>query len=215
MSAVQLSELFTPFHRFGRHEPQSDGLGPHHGNGIGLTLSRHLVDLMGGEMMVSSHPDEGSTFAIRLPRAESAAPSIVLPQRHASPLGATLGPAVSIGRVVYIAEQAGDVQHMRSSLQQRPGVDLRSASTGRDGLLAAADADLVILDMDLPDSPGLDVLRALKADPHTRNTPVIMVSADTQPKRIDECFELGALHYLTKPIDPQQLLRAVDEGLQG
>ena len=227
MSAVQLSGLFTPFHRFGRHEPQSDGLGAHQGNGIGLALSRHLVDLMGGEMTVSSHPDEGSTFAIRLPRAESAVLPISTPSRQASPGGGTgvggsvgssvgnIGPAVSIGRVVYIADQASDVQPVRDILQQRPGVDLHSALSAREGLLAAAEADLLIIDLHLSDTPGLDVLRALKADPHSRSTPVIMVSADTLPERIDECFDLGALNYLTKPIDPQQLLRAVDDGLQG
>lgn len=232
MSAVQLSGLFTPFHRFGRHEPQSDGLGAHQGNGIGLTLSRHLVDLMGGEMMVSSHPDEGSTFAIRLPRAESAVLPVSAPSRQASPGGGgtgaggsvgssvgssfgNIGPAVSIGRVVYIAAQASDVQPVRDSLQQRPGVDLHSALSAREGLLAAAEADLVIIDLHLADTPGLDVLRALKADPRTHGTPVIMVSGDTLPERIDECFDLGALNYLSKPIDPLQLLRAVDEGLQG
>ncbi len=217
MSAVQLSELFTPFHRATAPEAQADGPQARQGGGIGLALSRHLVELMGGEMLVRSHPGEGSTFAIRLPRAESSLLTSVAPERAmgSAVVPSGIGPAVSIGRVVCIADQATDLQFVRDCLQQRPGVDLRSATSAAEGLLAVAEADLVIVDLQQPDSAGIELLRRLKADSHTRGVPVIMISADASPERIDECFELGAQHYLTKPVDAMQLQRAVDEGLQG
>ena len=214
MSELQLAELFTPFNRLGRDASVPQG------TGIGLVICQRLVELMGGEMSVTSREGEGSTFTFRLPRGQ-----LPVGATRPSPLGAArasvhgsqlspLGPAVSIGRVLYIEDRAADVEVMRGWLKQRPGVELLSASTGQAGLAAAGDADLVLLDLDLPDMPGLAVLRALQADPHTRATPVIMVSADTSPERIDACFDLGARHYLTKPVDVQQLLRAVDEALQ-
>jgi CheY-like chemotaxis protein len=100
-----------------------------------------------------------------------------------------------------------------SLLAQRPGVTLFSAATAAEGLALAAQADLVLLDLDLPDRPGLELLRALQADTRLRQVPVVVVSAETRPQRIDECFDAGATQFLAKPLDAQQLLQAVDTAL--
>lgn len=208
MSDAQLAALFTPFDRLGR-EASIPG-----GTGIGLVICRKLVALMGGEMSVVSREGEGSTFSFRLPRGRAAATAGTPPPARASTVGGVLASAVSIGRVVYIEDRAADVELMRSWMQRRPGIELVCVGSAVEGLAQAPSADLVMLDLDLPDMPGVALLETLKSDPRTRATPVIVVSADTQPARIDECFDAGALHYLTKPVDVQQLLHAVDDALR-
>ena len=102
---------------------------------------------------------------------------------------------------------------MRSLLQKRPGISLLTARNAADGVALAHDIDLVLIDLDLPDRPGLDLLRELAANPRLRGTPLVVVSAESRPQRIDECFDAGAAHFLTKPLEPQQTLRVIDDSL--
>ena len=200
----QMEALFTPFHRLGR---DNGAAGQPTGTGIGLVICRRLAELMHGELSVSSTVGEGSVFSLRLPRAEG------LPQREA--VGATpmLQSHVTIGSVLYIEDQDSDIAVMRALLAQRPGVSLQVARTAAEGLALAHDVDLVLLDLDLPDQSGLSVLQALRADTRMRHTPVVVVSGDTHPQRIDECFDAGATNYLTKPLEAAPLLQAIDAGL--
>ena len=103
---------------------------------------------------------------------------------------------------------------IRTLLAQRPGVTLLEAVTAAEGLARVAAADLVLLDLDLPDRPGIEVLRALQSDSRWRALPVLVVSAESRPQRIDECFDAGATQFLTKPLDGAQLLRAIDDALK-
>ncbi len=205
LSAAQISELFMPFHRLGRPR---DGR-PGQGAGIGLVISRKLVALMAGELDVSSRVGEGTVFAIRLPQPKGLPAKAEARNSRAAPLG----PAVTIGQVLSIDAKADDIAQVRSVLSHRPGVTLISARSAADGMSRVADADLVLLDLDLPDQPGLDVLRALQADTRLRGTPVVVMSADGRPPCIDACFDAGAAHFLIKPLDAAALLRAVDAGL--
>ena len=233
----KLDELFTPFHRLGRdgqegREAQA-GQGGQSGTGIGLVVCRKLVGLMGGELEVSSRLGQGSVFGVRLPRpagepqagagstaaisalsALSAAAASSAYSRSESSGFTPLQSHVAIGQVLCIEDDDADVAALERLLQQRPGVTLERAATGADGLARAAQADLILLDLDLPDQPGLDVLRALQADARTHDIPVLVVSAETRPQRIDECFDAGATQFLSKPLDAQQLLRAIDELLR-
>ena len=97
-----------------------------------------------------------------------------------------------------------------------PGARLVDSDTA-EALFASAEshpeADLVLLDLDLPDQPGIAVLQALQADSRLRTLPVIVVSAESRPQRIDECFDAGAAQFLTKPLDGAQLLRTIDQAL--
>jgi two-component system chemotaxis response regulator CheY len=103
---------------------------------------------------------------------------------------------------------------MRSLLAERPGITLQAVGTAAEGLAQAGAADVVLLDLDLPDRPGLALLQALRADERLKRVPVIVVSAETRPERIDACFDAGATAFLSKPLAASQLLRALDEALQ-
>lgn len=214
MSEAQLGELFTPFHRLGRdqHTAQAmqgqPGQPGTQGTGIGLVICRRLADLMGGTLEVSSREGQGSVFRLLLPRPAGE------PQRTVVSSTQPLRPQVSIGTVLYIEDDPADTDTMRALLAERPGITLVCADTAAKGLARAADADLVLLDLDLPDRPGIEVLRALQADSRWRTLPVLVVSAESRPQRIDECFDAGATQFLTKPLDRARLLRAVDDALK-
>ncbi len=207
MSEAQISALFTPFNRLGRDQQGLAGSPRSEGTGIGLVICRKLCDLMGGELGVSSREGQGSVFGLRLPRP------VGEPSRTVVSNTAPLVPDVSIGSVLYIEDDEADIAAMRQLLLQRPGITLVCARSAAEGLALAGDADLVLLDLDLPDRPGIEVLRALRADTRLRSTPVIVVSAESRPQRIDDCFDAGAAQFLTKPLAPQQTLRAIAEGL--
>ena len=207
MSQQQMSELFTPFNRLGRDRQGATGQPGTSGTGIGLVICRKLSLLMGGELSVSSQEGQGSVFNLRLPRPTGE------PSRTVVSAARPLMPQVSIGTVLYIEDNDADADAMRALLQQRPGIQLICARRAAEGLARAAEADLVLLDLDLPDRPGIEVLRALQADTRLRSTPVIVVSAESRPQRIDECFDAGASQFLTKPLDPKATLRAIDDSL--
>ena len=121
--------------------------------------------------------------------------------------------AVVIGSLLYIEDSQADIDAMRDLLSARPGITLQCARSAAEGLAMAHDIDLVLLDLDLPDRPGMEVLQALMADSRMRHTPVVVVSAESRPQRIDECFDAGAAQFLTKPLDPHLTLRTIDASL--
>ena len=209
MSAAQMGELFTPFNRLGRERQGTPGQPGSQGTGIGLVICRKLAALMGGELRVTSEEGAGSVFSLTLPRP------VGEPSRTVVSANMPLMPQVSIGTVLYIEDNDADAEAMRQLMLQRPGITLVCARRAAEGLarVADADVDLVLLDLDLPDRPGIEVLRTMQADARLRGIPVIVVSAESRPQRIDECFDAGAAQFLTKPLDAKQTLRAIDECL--
>jgi PAS domain S-box-containing protein len=204
LSASQLDSLFQPFNRLGR---ENSGI---EGTGIGLVISRRLAQLMGGELNVTSTPGEGSTFTLRLRHAETGADAA--PQRGVLPSA-----SYRERRIHYVEDNATNVEVMRGILAQRPQVTLEVSVLGLDGLgaLRVQPPDLILLDMQLPDISGLELLRHLKNDDELAGIPVVVVSADATPGRMQEALTLGAAHYVTKPVDVGAFLALVDDLLAG
>jgi signal transduction histidine kinase/integral membrane sensor domain MASE1 len=206
MSPVQLSELFQPFNRLGRDS------GPAQGTGIGLVVSKRLVELMKGRISVSSTEGQGSTFEVTLPAAH-ADPAARL-QRGKQPAGT----AASYGskRVAYIEDNPLNAEVMRALLSMRPQIRLDVYARAADALAAIQHEpfDLLLLDMSLPDARGIDVLRRLKSDPTTQPMPVIIVSADTVADHLREALRAGAQAYIAKPVERAQALEKIDHALQ-
>jgi signal transduction histidine kinase/ActR/RegA family two-component response regulator len=205
MSALQLSELFQPFNRLGRD------LGPAQGTGIGLVVTKKLVELMKGQIDVSSVEGQGSTFTVSLPAAHTLPVDLArggVDRERAAHYGSK--------RVAYIEDNLLNAEVMRALLSLRPQIQLDVYARAQDGLSAIRNEgfDLVLLDMHLPDARGIDVLRELKADPSTRQMPVIIVSADTVADRLHEAMRAGALAYIAKPIERVQALEKIDRALQ-
>ncbi len=204
MDAAQMADLFQPFNRLGR-EAYGEG------TGIGLVISRRLAELMGGTLNASSAPGEGSSFVLQLPLARET-------QRfeHEAPDDDPLAPGYRQRVVHYIEDNETNAEVMRGIVAQRPQVKLQVSGTGLDGLAAIRlrRPSLVLLDMHLPDVDGIELLRHLKRDAQTADIPVVVVSADATPGRIDEAMSLGAERYVTKPVNVAEVLSILDELLE-
>jgi len=203
MSEAQMASLFQPYNRLGRENSAIEG------TGIGLVISRRLSELMGGRITVTSREGVGSTFTLSLPAAEQAE----RPPQHYS----ETSPAPYQHRHVhYVEDNETNIEVMRGVLAQRAQVVLRTSMLGLDGLSAIRRdrPDLILLDMHLPDISGLELLRHLKQDDTVAEIPVIVVSADATPGHMEQALTLGALHYVTKPLDVAAFLPLVDDALE-
>jgi CheY-like chemotaxis protein len=118
--------------------------------------------------------------------------------------------------VHYVEDNETNVEVMRGVLAQRPQVRMDVSVTGLDGLAAIRNRrpDMILLDMHLPDISGMELLRHLKADLATSTIPVVIVSADALDSQISAAMASGAVRYLTKPVNVNELLAVVDEVLE-
>jgi CheY-like chemotaxis protein/anti-sigma regulatory factor (Ser/Thr protein kinase) len=203
MTRAQLAALFTPYDRLGREHSGIEG------TGIGLVISRRLVELMGGTLSASSAEGQGSVFTVRLPAAPAPASAVAIEARAAS--------APYQQRLVhYVEDNETNIEVMRGVLGKRQQIVLRTSTLALDGLAAIRldRPDLILLDMHLPDISGLELLRHLKHDDAVADIPVIVVSADATTSHIEQALTLGALHYVTKPLDVGSFLAMVDSALE-
>ena len=119
--------------------------------------------------------------------------------------------------ILYIEDNVSNMELLQFVLQQRPATKMLRAMQGQRGLEMARSQrpDLILLDLHLPDMQGDEVLSLLRADPITRDIPVVMVSADATPRQIERLMDAGARDYLTKPLDIKKLLAVIEDTLQG
>jgi CheY-like chemotaxis protein len=207
IAPAKQKRLFTPFDRLGAEMSAVEG------SGLGLVLSKHLAEVMGGVLSFSSQPGHGSIFTVELPHGKSAQTPL---DDLSGPLTATAIDASPARTVLYIEDNHANVQLVESILGFRPGVRLVSAREGEEGLEQARRhrPDLILLDVHLPDMKGSELLAVIRAEPELRDIPVIVVSADATALQIDRLRAAGAAEYLTKPIDVDHFLRILDHYLR-
>jgi CheY-like chemotaxis protein len=209
IAAEKLSRLFTPFERLGAE------LSDVQGTGLGLAVSQRLVHAMGGSIGVDSDLGKGSTFWVQLPRTASP-----LDQVRGSEIERARISAKSLSKnrrtILYIEDNLSNLSLVRQILDEQSDIELMTAMQGSIGLELARrhNPDLILLDLHLPDIPGWDVLAQLRADEKTRSIPTIVVSADATRRQINQLMSAGANAYLTKPLDVDQFIRALDENIK-
>ena len=193
MSSQQQRDLFIPFRRLGdeSHAPE--------GAGLGLVISRHLVERQGGSLDVTSSPGEGTTVSIRINRDLMGHAEHAEADADASSGSASAGAA---GTLVYVEDDPVNVLLLEQYVALCGDVRLLVARDGASGIELARRwmPDLVLLDMQLPDMSGLDVLERLRADPATSALRVVALSADAMPAQVAEAIARGAEAYWTKPL---------------
>ena len=186
-----LPRVFDPFDRLGAETTSIEG------TGIGLSLTKHLVELMGGAISVESTLGEGSTFRLELKRAS--APALTQPNVTVKEVFAQQERDY---KVVYIEDNLTNLKLVQRIFADMTNLELLSTVQGRIGLELAVQhvPDLILLDLHLPDMPGHEVLHQLRAEPLTQNIPVLVISADAMPERHKELVQAGASAYLSKPL---------------
>ncbi len=213
LTAEQINRIFEPFTRVAVHRDEIEG------TGIGLTITRKLVALMGGEIGVSSTPDEGSRFWVKLPLSKAESLPIAMPgTAPAASEPAVKARARGAGQtVLYVEDNPANLALVEYVLRQRrPHLRLVSAHTGELGLsIAEAERpDLIILDISLPNMDGYEVLSILRSRPEIRGTPIFALSANAMQSDVNRGLAAGFDDYLTKPIDVTRLLRTIDDLLE-
>jgi CheY-like chemotaxis protein len=203
LDAQQLTRLFVPFERLS-NDPQIEG------TGIGLALSKRLVEAMGGDIGVESTPGAGSTFWVRLPLAVSAAELAERDEQVAAVPHAAVAVATD---VLCIEDNPANLRLIEGIFATQPNIRLLSALAPGLGLELARTHKpaLILLDINLPDMDGYAVMQILREHEATRQIPVLAISANAMPKDIERGKAAGFAAYLTKPIDVLELLRTVTQ----
>jgi len=206
--AERFNDVFLPFERIGAERTDIVG------TGIGLALTKSLVEAMGGRIGVRSVHGVGSTFYVDLPLA-----TVVLPPTGGGADGGSGGEdgeEETTHTVLYVEDNASNTMLMRRILARRPHVRLLVAPDGETGLAMVREhrPDLVLLDLHLPGCGGEDVLAEIRLDRQLGGMPVVIVTADLAPGTERRLTQAGATAFLSKPVDIGLLLHIVDEHLR-
>ena len=208
ISANDIPKLFTPFERIGAEKLGTEG------TGLGLAVVKKLLDAMGGSIGVESELGNGSTFWFELPYIENQHETI---NGQGSLVNSESGDCAITGKILYIEDNVSNVELIDQILSgYRPGLQLITDIHGNsaEGLAILHHPDLILLDLDLPDIHGSEVLRQLKGNKKTMDIPVIIVSADAMSHQLERLMKLGAANYLTKPIDVINFLSVIDKVIE-
>ena len=205
----KLAQLFEPFNRLGQET------GAEEGTGIGLVVSKRLVELMGGSIGVESTVGVGSVFWIELK-------ATVAPEVHVEVSRSTavpqpqVRPSVRPRTLLYVEDNPANLSLVEELIARCPGLRLLSARTGNLGIQIARDAlpEVILMDINLPGLSGLEALKILRDDPVTSHIPVVALSANAMPRDIKKGLEAGFFQYLTKPINVNKFMDTLNVALE-
>jgi PAS domain S-box-containing protein len=209
LSPDMLLQLFQPFDRVGRERSAEEH------TGIGLLVSKRLVELMGGVIGVESTVGSGSAFWFELnsvaePRLErdAAHPAVVkVPVRHGAPRRSTL---------LYVEDNPANLELIKQLIARSPDIRLLTAKDGRAGirLARAKKPDVILMDINLPGISGIEALKILREDPATAHIPVVALSANAMMGDIEKGLQAGFFRYLSKPIKVREFTETLEVALE-
>ncbi|OQW87760.1 MAG: hypothetical protein BWK72_12555 [Rhodoferax ferrireducens] len=208
LTADKMAHLFQPFNRLGKEGSDEQG------TGIGLVVSKRLVEQMGGELGVISTVGVGSVFWMEL--ALISAPQF---DDVTSVLqGAAVAPELSahgVRTLLYVEDNRANMELVQQLIARRPDLRLFGATEATRGIALAREhqPDVILLDINLPGISGLQALKILQEDACTQHIPVLALSANAMPRDIERGLAAGFMRYLTKPIRVPEFMDALDAGL--
>lgn len=196
-------KVFTPFYRINERQIQ--------GTGIGLSIVKELVELMNGQVGVISEKEKGSEFWIQLPATN------IVPDNSSQKVveaGIQLT-CMKESTVLYIEDNLSNIELVKNILQDVNNLKIKVAVTGEEGIKEALNGkiDLILLDIDLPDINGFEVLKIMKSIHATKDIPVVAISAFTLNDSIQELKERGFSDYIMKPFDIPSFYQVLGEYL--
>ena len=211
LAPEQVAQLFQPFNRLGRESGSIEG------SGIGLALTRRLVELMGGTIGVESTPGVGSHFWIDLELASAPMLTRNVPALGAQPLNPE-APDASVRRptLLYVEDNPANMMLVEGIIARRGDLQRMTAVDGYAGvrIAHAVQPDVILMDINLPGLNGVDALKLLREDRETAHIPVVAISANVGPRDIKRALEAGFFRYLTKPIKIDEFMETLDLALR-
>jgi PAS domain S-box-containing protein len=209
LSPHKLAQLFQPFNRLGQEASAEEG------TGIGLVVSKRLVELMGGTIGAHSRLGVGSEFWVELNLAQP--PQLSADAHETLALQtASVHSGTGVRTLLYVEDNQANMDLVAQLIARRPDMRLLSATDGMRGVAMARThlPDVILMDINLPGISGIQALKILHEDPATRHIPVLALSANAMPRDIDRGIEAGFFRYLTKPIKIGEFMEALDVGLE-
>ena len=204
-----LLQLFQPFNRLGQERSTEEG------TGIGLVMSKRLVELMGGVIGVESTVGSGSVFWFELnsatePQLEADADAARGDRKAQAASGAPLR------TLLYVEDNPANLKLIEQLIARRPDMRLLSARDGTLGiqLARANQPDVILMDINLPGISGIEALKILRDDPATAHIPVVALSANAMPRDIEKGLQAGFFRYLTKPIKVNEFMDTLEAALE-
>jgi PAS domain S-box-containing protein len=212
LAAEQVEQLFQPFNRLGQENSAEEG------TGIGLIVTKQLVELMGGEIGVASNVGVGTVFWVEL--TASSAPELAFGPSGDLPADSpdhVLLQDVSTQRtLLYVEDNPANLTLVEQLIARRSDLKLLTAIDGHLGIQLARtyQPDLILMDINLPGISGYGALEILKKDPSTAHIPIMALSANAVPRDIAKGMDAGFFRYLTKPINVNEFMIALDAALK-
>jgi CheY-like chemotaxis protein len=210
LSPNQLVQLFQPFNRLGQEN------GKEVGTGIGLVVTKQLIELMGGTISVTSTVGIGSEFKIELIRDIS--PHLA----HGNTMPREIPPQSSDAAVdtrrtlLYVEDNPANLMLVEQIIESIPSLRMFSATDGNAGVASARAhlPDVILMDINLPGISGTDAMKLLHMDPATNHIPIIALTANAMLRDIKSGLDAGFFRYLTKPIKINEFLNALNDALK-
>ena len=209
LTPQNLAQLFQPFNRLGQEA------GGEEGTGIGLVVSKRLVELMRGRIGVDSTVQVGSHFWIDL-QSETDPHASYIAAALAEVEGKPSRAGVRSRLLLYVEDNPANLKLIEQLIARRPDMRLLSAQNGTDGINLARVhlPDVILMDINLPGINGIEAMKILQLDKNTRNIPIVALSANAMPRDIEKGLAAGFFRYLTKPIKVAEFLQTLDTALE-
>jgi PAS domain S-box-containing protein len=207
LAPEKLAQLFQPFNRLGQER------GAEQGTGIGLVMSKRLVELMGGVLGVESTVGVGSVFWWEL--AAAAAPKLDLKAAQPEAARAEALAGGALRTLLYVEDNPANLKLIEQLIARRPTLRLLTAVDGNQGIQMARahQPDVILMDINLPGISGIEAMAILRAEPATAHIPIVALSANAMPRDVEKGITAGFFSYLTKPIKVDEFMTALDAAL--
>jgi len=201
--------LFQPFNRLGRETSKEEG------TGIGLVVTKRLVELMGGVIGVDSAVGTGSVFWFEL--SLTTAPQLTAHEaEHAALVHPQLPTGTPLRTLLYVEDNPANLELVEQIIARRSDLRLLSAADANIGIefARAYQPEVILMDINLPGISGVEAMKILRADPLTAHIPIIALSANALAHDIERALAAGFFNYLTKPIKVNAFMDALDVAMQ-